>query len=265
MKKLLMMVFLMGMPLMLWPQDTMYVHQDGGVVTKFAVSKVDSIVFYSEPALMDIDGNIYRTVTIGGQVWMAENLRTTRYSDGADIEYPGSDLAAWSANTSGAYGWYGNEIFYKDLYGAVYNWYAVNSGKLCPVGWRVPNDLEWSLLTDYIIESNDSVDESNIGNALRSCRQVDSPLGGDCATILHPRWNAYTQYGIDVYGFSALPGGSRENTGYFYELGETANFWSLSSYNDISAWKRRIEGNQALIQRSWLNKSYGLSVRCIKN
>lgn len=95
------MVFAFGQ--MLWAQDTMYVHQSGGVVTKYALHQVDSTIFYSEPALTDIDGNVYRTVTIGSQVWMAENLKTTHYNDGVEIEYPGSDNAAWTANTSGAY------------------------------------------------------------------------------------------------------------------------------------------------------------------
>lgn len=257
------MVFAFGQ--MLWAQDTMYVHQSGGVVTKYALHQVDSIIFYSEPALTDIDGNVYRTVTIGSQVWMAENLKTTHYNDGAEIEYPGSDNAAWTANTSGAYAWYSNEIFYKNLYGAIYNWHAVNSGKLCPTGWRVPSDLDWSLLTDYIIDINEDATVNNIGNFIRSCRQVDSPLGGACATLLHPRWNAFTQYGTDDYEFSGLPGGHRDYTGLYYELGVKAHWWTSSGHNEQNAWLRRIHGHMESVERTWTRKDMGFSVRCIKN
>jgi len=100
----------------------------------------------------DIDGNVYRTVQIGNQVWMAENLKTTKYPDGTSISYPGADNTAWQNNTTGAYAWYNNDISWKDSYGALYNWHAVNSDKgLCPPGWHVPSDAEWTQLVDYVV------------------------------------------------------------------------------------------------------------------
>jgi hypothetical protein len=94
------------------------------------------------PTITDIDGNIYNTVQIGSQCWMKENLRTTKYNDGSDIEYPGSDNNSWQNNTIGAYAWCNNDISWKGSYGAYYNWHAVsNTNGLCPLGWHVLQTL----------------------------------------------------------------------------------------------------------------------------
>lgn len=100
-------------------------------------------------AVIDIDGNSYRTVIIGNQEWMAQNLRTTTYNDGTPI-YNAREFFDWEVCTTGAYVWYNNAISYKDTYGALYNWYAVETGRLCPDGWRVPSSEDWEELTDYL-------------------------------------------------------------------------------------------------------------------
>ena len=97
----------------------------------------------------DIDGNVYHTVTIGTQIWMVENLKTTRYNDGSPIPFV-TDSSSWSNLTTPGYCWYNNDTTNKNTYGALYNWFAVNTGKLAPTGWHVPTDDEWTTLTTYL-------------------------------------------------------------------------------------------------------------------
>ena len=214
------------------------------------------------PDVTDIDGNTYETAWINEQCWMAENLKTTKYNDGTAIAYPGANNTAWENNTTGAYAWYDNQISNKDIYGALYNWYAVNNAKgLCPEGWRVSSNEDWDALENIIPGLNHLK-----GNKLKSCRQVNSPLGGDCDTDIHPRWNAHgTHYGTDEYGFSGLPGGRRITNGAYQVIGTYAWWWtsteiSGSNYGKWLAYMSGSLGNQPIF-----NKNQGLSIRCIKN
>src|SRR5450759_4787246 len=97
----------------------------------------------------DIDGNVYKTVTIGKQVWMVENLKTTKYNDGITIPLV-IDNTAWTDLITPKYSWFNNDIANKEVYGALYNWYTVNTNKLCPKGWHIPTDEEWTTLTTYL-------------------------------------------------------------------------------------------------------------------
>ena len=220
----------------------------------------------------DIDGNTYMTTIIGNQCWMKENLRTTKYQNGTPIEYPGTDNSAWQNNTTGAYAWYNNDIAWKDIYGALYNWHAVNnSNGLCPAGWHVPSDEEWTELLDYVVDQgfpNEYLNPNGAGNALKSCRQVSSPLGGSCATSEHPRWNSYSNhYGFDEFGFSALPGGLRETDGSPYGIGHQGLWWSSTVVESYStyAWYRDLIGAYGTVNQNNNSKSYGFSVRCVKD
>jgi uncharacterized protein (TIGR02145 family) len=225
-----------------------------------------------QPILTDIDGNTYNTVLIGSQCWMKENLKTTKYRNGTPIEYPGSNTFAWEINTSGAYAWFENNISWKDKYGALYNWHAVNNSYgLCPDGWHIPTDAEWSELVDYLIlqEFPNGNVINGAGNALKSCRQVNSPLGGDCNTELHPRWEQDFwppyHHGFDEFGFSGFPGGFR-SYGYFYNLGILGSWWSSTEYSTTSAWYRILSSSDGILLRSSsLPKAYGFSVRCLRN
>ena len=136
----------------------------------------------------DIDGNIYHTVTIGNQVWMKENLKTTKYKNATNIEYIGSDGLVWQLNTTGAYAWYNNDSTWKYTYGALYNWSAVNSAKgLCPAGWHVPSDAEWTILTTYLGGANIA------GGKMK-----------ETSTLL---WESPNTGATNKSGFTALPGG----------------------------------------------------------
>lgn len=158
----------------------------------------------------DIDGNVYHTVTIGTQCWMVENLKTTRYNDGSTIP-TGLNYTDWNATSNGAYVIYKNSVFpdtvYNNtIYGKLYNWYAVNTGKLAPTGWHVPSNNEWVTLSNYL--------------------GGDSISGGKMkATIL---WSASNKGGAtNSSGFTAVPAG--EYGGLYYSfMGNKCEFWTTN-------------------------------------
>ena len=154
----------------------------------------------------DIDGNVYHTVKIGAQTWMVENLRTTRYNDGTAIPLVTGNTA-WGSLTTPGYCWYNNDqATYGSTYGALYNWYAVNRGKLCPTGWHVATDAEWTQLTDYL------------GGVWVA--------GGKMKEAGLSHWESPNEGATNSSGFTALPGGHRISAGSFYLLALHALFWS---------------------------------------
>ncbi len=222
------------------------------------------------PTVTDIDGNVYNTVLIGDQCWMKENLKTSKYRNETLIEYPGANNTAWENNTTGAYAWYDNDISWKDSYGALYNWYAVNNTSgLCPTGWHVPSEDELTQLVDYVVSQgypNSSGDPNGASNALKSCRQVNSPLGGDCNTTVHPRWDPDdTHQGFDEFGFSGFPGGNRYTNGNFDRIGDIGYWWSSSEYSSERAWFRGMLYYRGHVGRYYYGKAHGFSVRCLRD
>jgi uncharacterized protein (TIGR02145 family) len=211
------------------------------------------------PTVSDIDGNVYNTVLIGSQCWMKENLKTTSYQNGSSIP---NVTYTWSNLSTGAYVWYENDISWKESYGALYNWYAaVDSNGLCPAGWHVPTHDEWIVLTDYIGGTSDPH-----GNELKSCRQVNSPLGGGCNTSEYPRWESNSSHwGTDDYGFSGLPGGLRYNYGYFEFIGYYGSWWSSTEYNEYNAWGCQLGWSIGHAVWYGYNLKGGFSVRCLRN
>jgi uncharacterized protein (TIGR02145 family)/uncharacterized repeat protein (TIGR02543 family) len=213
----------------------------------------------------DIDGNVYQTVIIGNQEWMAENLRVTRDASGNDIT-----RYCYKNNTTNC-----------ELYGGLYTWHTVMNGQsssssnpsgvqgICPTGWHVPSDAEWTELVNYVVDQgypNSSGDPNGAGNALKSCRQVGSPLGGDCDTSEHPRWNSHsTHYGFDEFGFSALPGGSRWSDGSFNFLGTLGFWWSSTEYSSTLAWRRSLRHHLGNVDRRNDTKTNGISLRCVRD
>ncbi len=213
------------------------------------------------PTVIDIDGNVYNTVLIGSQCWMAENLKTTTYQNGTPIpNVTGS--SNWSNLITGAYVWYDNDISWKDLYGALYNWYAVvDPNDLCPTGWHVPDYFEWCTLTSFI---GGSLPPN--GNKLKSCRQVNSPLGGYCNTTNHPRWNQNNMaWGTDDYGFSGLPGGYRSSVGSFDHLGDWGFWWSSTWFSSYEAWYRSLYYGSGGFYDYFDEWRVGFSVRCLRD
>jgi len=191
----------------------------------------------------DIDGNTYQTVTIGNQVWMAENLKVTRFNDGTPIPMVTGDGDWWYSATP-AYSWMGNnKEKYKDTYGALYNWYAVNTGKLCPAGWRVPTDADWAELIEFL--GGDSI----AGDKLKE------------AGTAH--WRGPNNRSTNASGFTARPAGLRYFRG-FYTTGVNGTWWSADEYTETDAWYRTIDYKFSRVDKYYYNKSTGFSVRCIK-
>jgi uncharacterized protein (TIGR02145 family) len=196
----------------------------------------------------DIDGNIYHTVTIGTQIWMVENLKTTKYNDGSDI--PQGTPETWPDLTTPAYCWYNDSADkYKDTYGALYNWYAVdpasNGGKnICPEGWHVPTDAEWDTLTTYL------GGESVAGGKLKETGTV--------------HW-IDNMYATNEFGFTALPAGSRWSYEDFCCLGYGGYWWCTTPYDADNGWYREIDASSPYILINGQTKHKGMSVRCIKN
>ncbi len=235
----------------------------------------DSDIIYGD-GVTDVNGNYYVTVIIGTQEWMAENLRVTRYPNGINIP-TGLSASEWEGTTEPAYAIYphtsidglNSDEDVLQAYGALYNWYAVDDETgLCPEGWSVPSDDDWTALVNYVV--SEGFPNSNItngaGNALKSCRQVDHPDGGHCDTSEHPRWDSHgTHSGFYEFGCSALPGGGRYSHGVYYNIGSNGYWWSSSEDSSTNAWHRYMGRSFGGVNRHLVNKHYGYSVRCFRD
>jgi len=193
----------------------------------------------------DIDGNVYHTVTIGTQVWLVENLKTTRYNDGDSIPLV-TDSQAWSKLDTSGYCWYNNDIANKTTYGALYNWFTVNTGILAPAGWHVPTDAEWTTLTDYL--------------------GGESIAGGKLKETATAHWRSPNAGATNESGFTALPGGHRDVNGTFSVMGDDGFWWSASEYGTTGkVWYRNMNYNYTGVVSVSNNKINGHSIRCIRD
>ncbi len=199
--------------------------------------------------VIDVDGNVYHTVTIGSQVWMVENLKTTKYNDGSAIPNV-TDKAIWMKLSTGSYCWYGNDNSNKTPYGALYNWFAVKTGKLSPKGWHVPSDTELNTLYSVLGGVNVA------GGKLKESGTV--------------HWSSAT-LATNESGFTALPGGYIG--GYFtdmtniqyYNMGLYGYWWSSTEVDPSYAISLTLICIQGGAYRSSNAKQTGFSVRCIKD
>jgi uncharacterized protein (TIGR02145 family) len=195
--------------------------------------------------IKDGDGNVYTFTTIGTQIWLVENLKTTKYNDGTPIPNI-TDNATWGNLNTPGYCWYNNDAStYKDTYGALYNWYAINSGKLCPVGWHVPSDSEWTTLTDYL--------------------DGESVAGGKLKEISTTHWITPNTGATNENGFTALPGGYRVIDGTFVSIGGFGGWWSATEHGATYVWIRNMTCNSSSVYRIDDEKEYGFSVRWVKD
>ena len=222
----------------------------------------DEIKFYtSSETVTDVDGNLYHTVIIGNQTWMVENLQTTKYNDGTTIPNI-TDNTAWAGLTTGAYCWLSNSGTEKSFYGGLYNWYAVNTGKLAPTGWHVPTHDEWTTLINYV--QSDLGYSGTVGKALAS-----SDIGAWASAKTWANLSSNLLIGNDVgnndySGFSAMPGSSRTSGTFGYNMLD-ANFWSSTSYSNTDAYAAWLIYSSSVCNNGTSTTSSGLSVRCIKN
>jgi uncharacterized protein (TIGR02145 family) len=212
------------------------------------------------------DEQIYNTVQISDQCWMAENLNIGEMINASNNQTNNSVIEKYC---------YNNDPANCETYGGLYQWnemmeYTTTQGVqgICPVGWHIPTDEEWTHLIDYVVDQgypNIWDDPNGTGNALKSCRQVNSPLGGNCATNEHPRWDQNsTHHGFDVFGFSSLPGGFY-NGDSFNSMGSHGFWWSSSEGSSADAWRRLMGYSYGNVYRNASNKTYGFSVRCVRD
>lgn len=190
----------------------------------------------------DIDGNVYDTVVIGSQVWMVQNLKTTRYNDGTPIP-TNLDNTEWEFAISGAYSIYDDSIQNNNTYGKLYNWYAVNTGKLAPKGWHVPTESEWTTLA------------INLGG--------ETIAGGKMKST--NLWNNPNTGATNSSGFSALPAGDRYTAGFYSSKNEKTIFWTATSVNALQSETRVLLANNAGLLLNYAHNYAGLSVRCIRD
>jgi uncharacterized protein (TIGR02145 family) len=197
-------------------------------------------------SISDIEDNYYYTIQIGTQEWMAENLRSTKLNDGGQLIPSPASPAHWLAlSDTTIYRWPNDNIAYKERYGALYNWKTVETGKLCPVGWHVPSNNEWEILTHYL------------GGA--------SIAGGKLKTVGSIDWNNPNLGATNEVGFTALPAGYITSGGSPFSFKNTGIWWSTSSALPSMAWFRSVRYDNEVITKNYYSKKGGLSIRCVKD
>jgi uncharacterized protein (TIGR02145 family) len=205
----------------------------------------------------DADGNVYQTVKIGNQEWMAENLRTTKYNDGTSIPFD-TATTTWDSATTAKYCYSGNTVNADIIkkFGALYNWHVVNPSnpkKIAPTGWHVPADAEWDTLQNYLIANGYNLDGTTIGNTIAISMKAMAD------------WEVnYGWTKLNSSGFSALPAGLRNADGVFGAQ-YNSSWWSVTENDASSAFLRHIYFDFEDLNRSSFNKSYGLTVRLVKD
>jgi uncharacterized protein (TIGR02145 family) len=196
----------------------------------------------------DADGNTYKTITIGTQTWMAENLRTTKYQNGDDIPEI-TNNSDWVNLTTAAYSSYDNDtdLDKQATFGNLYNWFAVSDNRnIAPEGWHVATEAEWATLADFL------------GGL--------SVAGGKLKEVGNTHWNNPNTSASNSSGFTALPSGRREYTdGSFINLGFNGFWWTSSPYNPDYSWYYQINYDFATVVPANFHKQYGFSVRCVKD
>lgn len=204
----------------------------------------------------DFDGNVYKTVQIGEQLWMAENLKVTHYRNGDQIPNI-SDNNVWENMDDGAYCSYNNTDSNIDIYGLLYNWYVVDDSRgLAPTGWHIPTDGEWKQLEMYLGMSQSEADSTD-------WRGTDE--GGKLKEAGTTHWSSPNEGASNESGFSALPGGFRDEDGFFFLISYGGNWWSSTKFGNFLAWDRSLHYKHSDIYLYGSDKQYGLSVRCIND
>ena len=195
----------------------------------------------------DVDGNVYNTVIIGTQIWLTENLKTTRYQNGDLIGTTDPLTLDISLETTPKYQWAyeGNESN-ADTYGRLYTWYAaIDSRNICPAGWHLPTDAEWETLTTYL--------------------GGESVAGGKLKETATTHWQSPNTDATNVVNFTALPAGYRGQDGIWFGIENYCYWWSSTENTMISAWNRALSYGSGAMGRNASFERNGLSVRCVKN
>jgi uncharacterized protein (TIGR02145 family) len=232
-------------PILMKTKSAIYTVLFIGLLLPLLLSCEKEITPNSGKTVTDNDGNLYSTVTIGTQVWMNENLKTKAYRDGAVIPEV-TVVTAWSDLGTPAYCWYNNDPANTNIYGALYNWYAVNTGKLCPTGWHVPSNAEWTTLIDFL----GGVDVA----------------GGKLKETGTSHWISPNTDATNEISFRALPGGYRNYDGIFSAVGYTGRWWTKTEDSLNYPFSMGLMYfTKSTISSSMNSKKNGFSVRCLKD
>lgn len=213
------------------------------------VLDINQVVGKESSVIKDVDGNLYKTVTIGSQTWMAENLKTSKYNDGTTIINITEDYQ-WKELTSGAWVFYKNDSSNYCQYGKLYNWYTLNptsngNKNVCPIGWRVPSEVDWKNLIAYL--------------------GGQGVAGGKLKQVGISHWNNPNTDALNTSLFNAIPGGIRKSDGTFEKNGDFGFWWSSSEVFNESAWLNKLSTTDAISEVDFNNKKSGVSIRCIKD
>jgi uncharacterized protein (TIGR02145 family) len=211
------------------------------------LGKKDTETLATDTKVTDSDGNVYTTVTIGTQVWMKENLKTTKYNDGKSIPLVRGGTA-WANLQSPAYCWaFNDSVMYKNVIGGYYNWFTVNTGKLCPSGWHVPTKDEWTTLSNYLGGYSTS--------------------GGKLKEKGYDHWLIPNEGATNESGFTAYANGVINDAGNFFRpYVERSLLWSSTEYDNTDAWHFQLNWSNANFDLGYQYfKKSGLGVRCLKN
>ncbi|HUX59611.1 MAG TPA: fibrobacter succinogenes major paralogous domain-containing protein [Bacteroidales bacterium] len=216
----------------------------GAIIFLLLIFLIHSCKKDDDSVIKDGDGNIYTSIVIGTQVWMVENLKTTHFKNGTDIPLI-IDGTAWSSLSTPGYCWYNSdESAYKNIYGALYNWFTVKTGNLCPTGWHVPTQDEWITLSNYLVGGNVAGKMKETGTA---------------------HWSSTNAEVTNESGFTALPGGYRYNDGKFDFMGINAFWWSVTTSNADWAYSREVDIDYSDFFEFNDPKKAGFSVRCLRD
>jgi uncharacterized protein (TIGR02145 family) len=194
--------------------------------------------------ISDIDGNLYHAIGIGSQIWTVENLRTTRLNNGTEIGLA-KCFRLWSVPLVPAYCYYNSDDTNRRVYGVMYNWYTVNTGLLCPAGWHVPQESEWTILETFL-GSNETA-------------------GGKLKETGNEHWNTPNTGAINVSGFTGLPGGFRDDSAIDYDLNVSSIFWTSTAFDSNAACYRSLASSSGSLFKGGFSRASGAYVRCVKN
>jgi uncharacterized protein (TIGR02145 family) len=227
------------------------------------IPTADKTVTFIFSECKDGDNNYYPVVQINTQLWMAENLKTTKYRDGTAIPVV-TDNTAWTYLRTPGYCWYSNnEASYKNTYGALYNWYTVNTGNLCPVGWHAPTNAELTRLENYLIADGFNYDGSTTGNKI--AKALASTTLWTSSTTPGTVGNPDYPSKRNATAFTAVPGGNRDDSGLFSNIGYDGFWWSASGYDASFAWYSNLLCNSSSVSHNFFLKMLGFSVRCVRD
>jgi len=239
---------------------------------KQQIENLENTLVIGDQIVKDADGNVYNIVKIGIQYWFKENLKTTKLKDNIPIPLVTGD-SAWAALTTPGRCYYNNDsLTYKNTYGALYNWYTVNTGKLCPTGWHVPSIYEWEELIAFLggydpcapyYPGDNFCDIITGGGKLKSKGTIEDGTG---------LWYAPNAKASNESGFTAIPGGLRDFYVGFNRIGNRGYWWSASSLPDSSPYSARalsITSSDEYVHTDYMYDGTlfenGLSVRCLKD